>query len=709
MRLARHAWVLALAAPAAGAADWQLGDVNFMLNNRFSAGAAIRMQDIDYRHQIGKLNVPGQQDLCAADNCLSLTGDPAPNQRLIDARGAFSGVNGDDGDLNYRQYDIVAATTKLSADLTLTWNDWTARVRGLGFFDPVNNDFDERHNDTTYQPRRTERPEQIDRRYAEGARLYDAYVQYAFTWGERQGTVSVGSQTVRWGESTFVALNSIAEVNPPDSNILHMPGSEFSEVFQPVPVALLSSDLFDGVSAEVFYQLGWRRTRPDARGSFYSDSDIAGGGRYAMFSLGQLGEDPDGIGHLAGPLGLISGTSARMLAHEGRASNDGQYGVRLNYFADWLNGGTELSLYYLNYHSRLPYASAYAADDSCTRDVSNVVSAYFACNGFNGTLPLPRPRPGDPRGEPLPIDTIRLALEYPEDIHLFGVSFNTNVGSWSLAGEYAFRDNLPVQIQLTDVIFTAAQPAFPAQQYSVTPNGLNDLINLLPTGSGGLGDIVELLGSTFPSADVAVPSFIKSYRHLGRIEAGQYVRGYERLKVGQLDLTAIRAFSENPFGADQIILISELGLTHVVDMPRHGQIQFEGSGAGRTHHSPGADGTGTADGAPDPRRLNPTQQNRGFADSFAWGLRFALRAEYNDLLFGWNFKPTLGYFWDIGGIAPSPMQNFVEGRKEIAAGTDINFTEGLSARVLYQWYTGGGGYNTRRDRDNLALSFSYAF
>ena len=55
------------------------------------------------------------------------------------------------------------------------------------------------------------------------------------------------------------------------------------------------------------------------------------------------------------------------------------------------------------------------------------------------------------------------------------------------------------------------------------------------------------------------------------------------------------------------------------------------------------------------------------------------------------------------------MQNFVEGRKEIAAGTDINFTEALTGRVLYQWYTGGGWQNTRRDRDNLALSVSYSF
>ncbi|NKF21456.1 DUF1302 domain-containing protein [Solimonas marina] len=699
---------LLLCVPAAWAADWQFGDVGVTWNNKVGIGAAMRMQKIDYNDLVGKLSVPGQQDLCASDDCFSLNGDTTANQRLVDARGAFSGVNGDDGDLNYKQYDIVAAVARINTDLTLSWNDWTLRGSAIGFFDPVNSDFDERHTYTAYQPSRTSRPGKIKSRYSEGVKLYNAYLQYAFTLGERQGSVSIGNQVVRWGESTFIALNSLSQINPPDSNMLHMPGSEFSEVFQPVPLALFSVDLFSGLSTEVFYQLGWRRVQPDARGSFYSDSDIPGGGDYAMQSLGQFGEDPNGEFHFAGPLGLISNSTDRTLVHDGRARNGGQYGIRLNYYADWLNGGTEVDLYYMNYHSRLPLASAYAADDSCTRDESNVLAAYTACNGFNGSLPLPKLRAADPRGEPLPLDTTRVVLEYPEDIHMFGVSFNTNIGRWSLAGEYAYRPNLPVQVQLTDLIFTALQPAFPAQSFSVTPGALSGLISALPTGNGELGDITQLLGATFPSADEAVPSYIKSYRGLDRIVANQYVRGYERLHVSQLDMTAIRAFS-NTLGADQLIFIAEAGFTHILNMPKRRDLQLEGAGLQRTHYSPGADGTGTPDGQPDPTHLNPTQQRAGFADAFSWGLRFALRGEYNNLLFGWTFKPTLGYFWDVHGIAPSPMQNFVEGRKEIAAGTDVNFTQSLSGRVVYQWYTGGGWQNTRRDRDNLALSFSYSF
>jgi hypothetical protein len=41
------------------------------------------------------------------------------------------------------------------------------------------------------------------------------------------------------------------------------------------------------------------------------------------------------------------------------AEDDGQYGVALKYYAEWL-GGTEFGAYYQNYHSRLPFVSEYA-------------------------------------------------------------------------------------------------------------------------------------------------------------------------------------------------------------------------------------------------------------------------------------------------------------------------------------------------------------
>ena len=704
----------------AQAFDWTWQDAEFSLKSTYSVGAALRLQDRNGR-LIGKLNTPGQAELCAEDNCISFTGDPEPNARLVRAGGAFSGINQDDGNLNYDKYDIVAATNKINSVFTAEYGEFVGKLRGIGYFDPVNADFEERHTDTRFQPARTRRPAAIERDFAKGFNLYDAYLQYNFSFGERNGLVSIGQQTVRWGESNLLAINSLSEINPPNAAALHMPGSEISEVFQPVPLVLLSTDLIENVSAELIYQLGWKPVQADPRGSFYADTDLAGGGKYGYISLGQFGEDPDSQNKPAGVLGLISSTAFTVALREQDARDQGQYGVRLNYLADWLNNGTEMGFYFLNYHSRYPYASIQAAQESCARTSTNAVDAYVACGGFNGTLP------GLPglQQEPLPIGTMQASLVYPEDIQMYGFSFNTNIGSWSLAGEYSFRPNVPLQVHITDVIFTGLQPAFPDNDIVSDPTGVNALINriagalnidpnaVLNVVPGLAGDLVDLTRATLPSADNGVPSYLKQYRGLGRIQGGQMIDGYERFAVGQLDLTAIRIWSANPFGADQVILLTEAGFTQIYNLPKHNELQIEGGGANRTHASPGADCTGEAPGTPVAqctKHLNPTQQTSNFADDFAWGVRSLVRMEYNDVVFGWSFRPTFGFSWDVEGVAPYPIQNFVEQRMEALAGTEIQLTPDLTGRVLYQAYFGGrAGENTRADRDNIALSLSYTF
>lgn len=723
------ALMLALLPTQIWALDWDWGEAKVTWNNRLSVGVAVRMQDRS-NDLIGKLNIPGQQFICGdgdpntvndGENCLSVFGDPEPNLRLVRAAGAFSGVNADDGNLNYDKGDVVAATNKLISDFKIEYGNYIFRTRALGFYDPQNVDFTETHVDTRFQPSTTKRPGSVEGVFAKDVQLYEANVSYAFEdmFG-LSGAFSVGNQIVRWGESTLVALNSLAEINPPNAAILRMPGFEINELFQPVPVALLSMDLFEGVSTEIVYQFGWKKVQPDPRGSFFADSDLIGG-QFATITLGANGEDPGSIQRVDNVIGQISSTSLTTALLDPKEPEDGgQYGIKLSYFAEWLNGGTELGFYFFNYHSRLPYATVFAADDSCARDSTSAADAIDDCNGFNGpsseSLALLDPTPG-PAREPLPIDSFKAYLDYPEDIHMFGISFNTNIpGGFSLAGEFSYRPNVPMQIHLTDVIFTGLQPAFPAEPIEpTTPPGTPCPP---PELDPALAALCQLGQATLPSAAQGVPSYLMGYRGISRVQANSLIKGYERMKVGQFDFTAIKAFSSNPFGADQILSISEIGGTMVFDMPSLDQLQFEGGGVNRTHYSEGADGTSAGrgppgnscgEGAPTTCHFTPTSQNGGFADSFAWGLRQIIRWEYNDVIFGWGFKPILIAQWDVEGIAPYPLQNFVEGRKEISAGTDVTLTESLSARLMYQWFTGGGRENTRMDRDNLAFNFAYNF
>lgn len=705
---------LMLLSGSAQALDYQWDDFTFTLNNRATAGAIMRMQAPSY-DLLGKINVPGQQSLCEADDCISFLNNPAPNQRLVDAKGAFSGTNNDNGDLNYKNHSIVAATTMLDSDFKVSYQDFLLRVRAIGLYDPANIRFRDNHNVTDYrgtelQPAQTARTARTTNIYARNVLLQDAYLQYSFSLDGHNGTLSVGQQNIRWGESTLVAINSVNEINPPNSALLHVPGGQIKSVFQPVPMALLSFDVADGVSADVVYQLRWKPVQPDAAGSYFSTSDIAGGGEYAVIGLGQFPEDPHqkltpaASLNVSDPfssavLGFISSTafSTRILPDShGEPKNSGQYGFKIGYNADWLNGGTDLGFYFLNYHSRFPYASVISTNESCARNAITAVDAAAACGGtFNGILAATK----NPANEPAPIDTLKVFLEYPEDIHMFGVSFNTNVGSWSLAGEYSFRPNMPLQVALTDVVFAGLQPALPKNEIDV---GVDTLL-------GPLGINTGLNAIALPSSQQAFPDYLMTRYRGQAVNANQYIPGFQRFKVGQGDFTAIKAFSSNPFAADQIIWIMEAGFTHIYNLPSLERLQIEGGDLNDTHHSPGADGTGNG-GVTDSKHFNPTKQYSGFATKFSWGLRSIIQMEYNDVVFGWAFKPQIVLLHDMTGVAPSPNQNFIAGRSQAQVGTDINFTQNLTGHMHYEWYWGGAKYmNALKDRDNMAFALAYSF
>ncbi|MHA7834745.1 MAG: DUF1302 domain-containing protein [Algiphilus sp.] len=695
----------------------EIGDFDISLNSRALFGGAIRLED-RARETLGKLNAT--PDLCP-DDCISFTDDPGPNQRLVDAPGAFIGSIYDDGNLNYDQGDFVSAQARFESDLSVQWGEAVMKVSGIAFFDQVNNDFSETNFDTAFQPARAPRSGGVTSRVGTDIDLQEAFISYPFQLGDIYALVSVGEQRVRWGESTFVALGSLDQLNPPNENRLNFPGSEIASVFEPTGLAVISADLTATIGLELVYQYDWEPAQPAAAGSFYSVNDIAGGGETAVIGLGQFSEDPNFVGGFKGTLPqLLTSTSLNVpvSSTRGRPDEQGQFGGRLTWFAEDLNGGTELGFYALNYHSRLPYASTIATDRSCLRDsplglsvtdilgpgvndilagLGNLVPGVTLdnlstegglailgpCGGGTGTLGVV---PGENQ-EPLPIGTLRPFLDYPEDIRLFGLAFNTQFGSWSLAGEYVYHPNLPLQVSLADVIFAGLQPALPAEDQNI-------------------------LIANVPGARTAAPDFVQTRFRKDPVEANDLIRGYERQKVHQLALTGIRVFSSsNWIGADQIILLAELGMTYIQDMPGLNELQFEGGGPNCTHFSPGADGTGTADGEPNARRLNPTQSTDCFADEFSTGYRLFIRPTYNNFLFGWTYTPIIGLFHDVYGISASPVQNFVEGEVEVLLGTDIEFAQGFQAQILYQGFfdTGNDRVSLLQDRDNLKFSIEYNF
>ena len=109
-------------------------------------------------------------------------------------------------------------------------------------------------------------------------------------------------------------------------------------------------------------------------------------------------------------------------------------------------------------------------------------------------------------------------------------------------------------------------------------------------------------------------------------------------------------------------------------------------------------------------RLTPTQQTEGFADDFAWGYRISVMMEYNDVIFGTNFKPWLIWGHDVDGISAAPKsgyQGFAEGRKFFQIGSEFNFLKDWSGGLFYRGSTGDN--DAMRDRDHLTAYIAYSF
>jgi hypothetical protein len=605
-------------------------------------------------------------------------------------------------------------------------------------------------------------------------------------WGDKEINWKIGRQNLNWGESTTLVVNSLNQINPPNANNLYRTGMQLDQVFQPVGMVTFSGDAFANIQYEVFYQFEWRPLEAPAPGSYMSFADL--GTNYARdfgnLSFGGSADDPDGVGHpLDSPLALITPTTARAVRDPDREpSNGGQYGFSLKYYAENINSGTEFGFYFMNYHSRLPYVSFKATDASCARregnpygnDAHNTLEFFRDCGNLpayntqslsqvlsqagiliaqkpgvltdlggnlGGLLAAIVPNPDQPLSDAVPLSTGRVFFEYPEDIQLYGWSFNTAYGDYSFQGEVAYRPNLPLQVAITDLEFAAAGPTLTRchdvsldcagttggrgidASGNLTTYGSSDFLDA--NGNNPFPDTVNLIVGGAPGSARSFPSFVVPYRGgtLGETAPNSYIRGYERFDVLQYNLGVTRVLSgtENWFGADQIQLVGEVGATHVPGLPAYDRLQIESPGV-YYHASAGADGSGangskqacstnpTCSIGPDGARFNPHQANLDdLVDKFSWGYRLIAIIKYESVLPGISLSPFILFGHDVNGTAPGPAENFVEDRKQAQLTVETRYRDALSFTVGYSWFWGGGYTNVYRDRDFAQAYVRYQF
>lgn len=809
------------------------------LNNNITLGAQLRLEE-RATDLIGKANLdPG---VCSGifQSCQSIFKDQIyPSQRLVAAPGSPS-MRGDNGNLNYDQHELTQGGIRLTQDINLTRGEFGFFARTIAFYDAVNDQKKDQFRGLitrdNFQRVGTTDPADgnttasnryFARVYGPGEELelsrtdstlrrqliadiqlleFNFYGKAPLPLTEKELTFKLGRQTVNWGESTLLVINSINQAQPVNANNLFRVGFQLEEVFTPVNMAFASIEPYEGGTLEAFYQFEWRPVEIPAPGSFMSFVDIGTQNLvdYVNLSFGGSADDADGSGFfLDNPLSLVTGTTASIARAPDRTpSNFGQYGFALKTYFEDFNAGTEVSLFFMNYHSKLPYVSFLSGQPSCARaegnpqgeNAANTLDIARLCPrlpafvdqranrqftadfldyalrnpavlgdlGISGpedlaALPAVLGANADNNRADLDdlvkLDSGPFLLDYPENIQLYGVSFNTTLGEFSVQGEVAYRPNLPVQVSVIDVAFAAAQPfltrchddtvgcagtqgggsGFDGTGTNEAPGrsdfGGSDVIDGCTGGAGGNCDTVNLILGAAPSSARSFPSFLVPYRGetlgegFGGGAGGVYIPGFERLQVMQynLGLTRVLGATDNPIGADQILAVAEIGATHVLNQPSVDQLQLDAPGV-YYHASAGADGSG-ADGSrqacstntqcvtgPDGLRFNPHQADlHNFATPFSWGYRLVGIFRYESVLPGISLQPFLIYSHDVDGISPGPAGNFVRGRQSVNFNFETRYKSSFTFTVGYNWFFGGKDLNLYRDRDNLQVFARYLF
>jgi hypothetical protein len=500
--------------------------------------------------------------------------------------------------------------------------------------------------------------------------LLDAFVYGDFEIGEMPFSVRVGQQVISWGESTLIS-HGISELNPVDIARLKAPGAELKEAFIPFGAVWASLGVSENFNIEMFYQYNWEKTVLPAPGSYFSTNDFAGdGGQFNNVQL-NFASNPDmGLDSLIADLNTLRGAilsgavspadaggayltgfPTKLTLREAGAENEpddgGQYGLRLSWFLPELND-TEISLYHMNYHSRRPVFSGITADfsqEALGHDVGMLLAGDITYDNYTDLQAFSR-----------------VELDYIEDIKVYAMSFNTAIGTTSVAGEVTFRQDEPLQIDDVELLF-AAMP--------------QQLANDIP-------------GREYLDGVSQMPTF----------QGGERANGFILSDTLQAQMTLTHLWGPS-FGASQLVTLLEVGGIDILDMPDKDVLRLNGPGTARNGGIAGMEGLENA--------LQDGVETNPFPDDFAWGYRFVSKLDYNNVFAGINVSPRFVFSHDVKGITPDPLFLFVEDRKSIALGVAFDYQSRWSADFSYNSFFGGvGTTNQMEDRDYVSFNVKYS-
>ena len=570
-------------------------------------------------------------------------------------------VNGDDGNLNFDEGSLVSNSLKATVDIDFATqagqHDFGFFVRGSAFYDfALENDCCER----------TELTQEALDWAGSRAELLDAYAWWQFPLGKGRGELRLGRQVLNWGESTFIP-GGIGITNPVDVSALRVPGAELREAYRPVGLVWGSADISSQLSLEAYYQFEWEETVIDPPGTYFSTNDFAGRGGETVF-IGFATTPDTGLS----PWPWYTAPTDHPLLGVPRSpdrepDDGGQYGLALRWFVPSL-GGTEFGFYFINYHSRLPTVNGISGTVEGAMAASAAGAA--AALGVYGYFEVP---PGvDPTVDAIADQTAQLAgtdafsstasyfIAYPEDIKLYGFSWNAQLGTSGIAfqGEASYRQDAPYLVDDVELLFAALSPI---------SEGLALTNQVAP---GGVGFSEEIYG-------------------------------YRLHDAFQFQFTLTKVWSRI-LGADQGVLVFEPAVTHVSGMPSKDELRYEGPGT-YTSGNPIQELPGGAHAG------KPYEKAEHFADPTSWGYRLAGGLTYNNAIGAWSLLPKFSWQHDVDGVSPGPGGNFIDGRTAFSVGIGTSYQNRWEIELIYTNYSGASRYNLINDRDFLGGFVKFSF
>jgi hypothetical protein len=677
---------IGLSAAQTKAATFEVGGFDIAFDSTFSYGQSIRVEDRDF-NLIGKSNNPS----------FDWTGyNPAINtiyssQDVWAQPGSYSN-NGDAGDLNFDSGETFSKLLKGTHDLSISKDNYGLFTRFMYFYDFELMDGDRAYvNPTSGQGVDPCDDDDTKEQSCADIRLLDAYVWANFDLNEGKNPLSirVGQQVVNWGESTLISHG--INVNPVDIDRLKAPGAELKEAFIPVGMLWASLGLTENMTLEGFYQYQWHETRLPAAGTYFSTNDFAAENGYQQNVQLGFTSNPDidlafltdnlnnlmaTYGQVAASQGIDPSSAAgqQLLAnmylayptkvtlkgkgYDGKTEPDdgGQYGLRLGMFLPEWND-TEVALYHVNYHSRRPLISGRVSNftqASLQQDLAMIATTEITSDNVSDLTAF-----------------AKATNEYPEDIKLYGLSFNTSLGETAFAGEFTFREDEPLQIDDVELLY-AAMP----EQLAIA--------GLRPEFAGisqmSKGDAASVVGP------------------------GELAKGYIERNTSQLQFTATHLFGPS-LGADSWAVVGEIGGVRINNMPEYDEIRLNVSGTGRSGIM---QGPGSSDYSALHMALSNGPEQKSFATASSWGYRLIAKGDYFNIYNGINFSPRFVFSHDVNGNTPDPMFLFIEDRKSLGATMSFNYQNAWSLDVSYNSFWGGGDTNTFSDRDYVSFNLKYS-